>query len=865
MAELLQGLQIALGHAYRVERELTRGGMSRLFLATEASLNRQVVVKVLPPEFTSEVSAERFKQEIAVAAHLQHPNILPVLAAGAKDDLLYYVMPYVAGESLRHRLSREGKLPVRDAVQILTEVADALALAHVHGVIHRDIKPENILLQGGHAVLADFGVARALLEARSGGRLTETGWVVGTPGYMSPEQAAGEKHIDASADVYALAVVGYEMLTGRPPFEGPTAQALLVAHLSQPPKPLRAVRLDTPAAIETAIARALSKTPAERFRSAADFRDALFTTPRPGLTRRAVAWVGIAALLLLVAAFVLYQRRGPANLTSVKGPVRLVVLPFDNLGRAEDDYFADGMTEAITSRLAQLSGLAVIARTSALQYKHTSKLPKQIGDELRVQYLLEGSISWEKEANGSSRVRINPQLIRVADATHVWAQPYEDALSGVFKLQADIAERVAQSMNVTLLQPERQRLEEKPTENLEAYDLFLRGNERSGVFTETNVRSAIDLYQRAVKLDPKFAVAYRRLSWAHAFLYNGFEQTPKRLTLAREAADRAMQLRPDEGHLALAGYYFFLKDNAAALEQLKIADSLQPNQSEVSAFTGQAYIALGDWTHAVSYLESAVDRDPRSEVLTWTLGAAQDQLFRFASAVRSFDRAIVLDPSDPSAHFMKVETLLVLKGRGSETQAAAARALQSLGADRFLNVFLSTTVGWHFMLILSADPRVRETLERVRLGSGGFDSAAYYVTKAVVYRSLDDLARGRAYADSARGLLEARVRQAPGSPLAHGGLGVSYAVLGMKEPAIREGRQAVALNTSAQQAPDWLLNLGLIYAMVGEREDAIETLAKATDTLPGNYTRTYLRADPTLAPLLDDPRLRILPLPGEKK
>src|SRR2546428_831934 len=282
MGDLLARLQAALGDTYRIEKELGGGGMSRLYLATEASLHRQVVIKLLPPEFTSEVSAARFKQEIELAAHLQHPNILPVLTAGAKDDLLFYVMPFVPGESLRHRLTREGRLPVADAVRILHEIADALAQAHAEGVIHRDIKPENILLLGSHAVLTDFGVARALAESRSGGRLTDTGLALGTPGYMSPEQAAGERHVDARADVYALAVVGYEMLAGQPPFAGPTAQAVIAAHLTATPKPLADVRPESPPAVCNAIARALAKDPNARLRTAAEFRVVLGEMLRAG-------------------------------------------------------------------------------------------------------------------------------------------------------------------------------------------------------------------------------------------------------------------------------------------------------------------------------------------------------------------------------------------------------------------------------------------------------------------------------------------------------------------------------------------------------------------------------------------------------
>src|SRR5712691_1345871 len=303
MTDLQARLQAALGDAYQVERELGGGGMSRVFLATETSLHRAVVIKLLPPEFASEVSQARFKQEIELAAHLQHPNILPVLTAGAKGDLLFYVMPFVSGESLRHRLTREGKLPVADAVRIMHEMADALAYAHAEGVLHRDVKPENILLEGGHAVLTDFGVARALAESRSGGRLTDTGLAVGTPGYMSPEQAAGERHVDARADVYALAVVGYEMLAGQPPFAGPTAQAVIAAHLTATPKPLTDARPETPPAVANAIARALAKDPNARLRTAAEFRDAVSVASAAAapwlLSVRARVAAGVAILAVL--------------------------------------------------------------------------------------------------------------------------------------------------------------------------------------------------------------------------------------------------------------------------------------------------------------------------------------------------------------------------------------------------------------------------------------------------------------------------------------------------------------------------------------------------------------------------------------
>jgi len=364
MTDLRNRVQEALGDAYRVERELGGGGMSRLFLAEESSLHRKVVIKLLPPQFASEVSVARFRQEIEVAANLQHPNILPVLAAGARDNLLYYVIPFVPGESLRHRLTREGPLPVADALQILREMADALAYAHGQGILHRDIKPENMLLEGRHAVLTDFGVARALAEAQSGERLTEAGLAVGTPGYMAPEQAAGERHIDARADVYALAVVGYEMLSGKSPFEGPTAQAVLVAHLTTTPKSLTAVRPDVPKAVSDAIAKGLAKNPAERLQTAAALRDALQPAPtatppgRKALLAGALA-VTVALALGLWRLFV-GRSAGPLDADLV------AVAPFDVLA-PHLDLWREGLVDIVSRNLDGAGPIRTISPTTVIR------------------------------------------------------------------------------------------------------------------------------------------------------------------------------------------------------------------------------------------------------------------------------------------------------------------------------------------------------------------------------------------------------------------------------------------------------------------------------------------------------------------
>ena len=286
MDSLQEKLQAALGDSYRIDRELPGGGMSRLFIATERSLDRMVVVKVLPPELASEVSAARFQREMSVTAHLQHPHILPILTAGSRDHLLYYIAPYVAGESLRERLKRDGALPMPFALRTLNDVADALAFAHAQGVVHRDVKPENILLTGDRAVLADFGIARAVDAGRTAERVTAVGASVGTPGYMAPEQIVGDSEVDARADVYALGVVGYEMLAGTPPYSGATSRDLLAAQMGASPPPISSVRTDTPARVSSAITQALASDPALRPVTAGEFHRDVAGGERPRRSSR---------------------------------------------------------------------------------------------------------------------------------------------------------------------------------------------------------------------------------------------------------------------------------------------------------------------------------------------------------------------------------------------------------------------------------------------------------------------------------------------------------------------------------------------------------------------------------------------------
>lgn len=839
--------------------------MATVFLARDLRHQRAVAVKVLHPEIAAALGPERFLGEIRIAANLQHPHLLPLLDSGEADGFLYYIMPYIEGESLRERLTREHELPVPEAVRILRDVVDALAYAHAHGVVHRDIKPDNVMLSGRHAMVTDFGVAKAVSGATGRQALTTAGVALGTPAYMAPEQAAADPHLDHRVDIYAVGVLAYELLTGRTPFTGPTAQAMLAAQLTEQPEPLTKHRQKVPAALAAAVMKCLEKKPADRWQRADELLRELEPTEsavsrsRP-LARTvrlgAVIAVAIAVVALSAVAVRFLGRPAPQM-------PRLVVLPFENIGAPGDDYFADGVTDEITSKLAGLSGLRVIARTSAVQYKHTSKGVRQIGQELGVDYVLEGTVRWDRTAGGPGKIRVTPHLIRASDETDVWTEPLDGALADVFHLQGAIAERVVTGMNVILGTRDRQALATAATTNQEAYDYYLRGNAlvRQGA-TEKDLRAAIDMYHRATTLDPDFAAAYRQLSAANSALYTSFDQTDGRLRMARDAADQALRLRPEEGEWALGVLYGAQGKWSQALEHLKVAEGIRPNESGIVDRIGGTYLRLGDWARARAYLERAVTLDPQSAALNRALAFCYQQLFRYPDAIQYANRAIALEPGRPRPYVSIVFVSLLWKGHTADADSAVARAVRSLGPDQFVADELAPEpTPWLWANVFATQPQFRAALDGIRLAGLSIDSASWYLSSGTLHRSLGDSTKANAYTDSARVVLERRLRRAPGNADLHSLLGVAYAALRRKEAAIREGRAAVALVPDPLTSPDYRLNLGVVYAMVGERDAAIETLASVTDTLPGNYTRMYLRAIPLVAPLLNDPRLRVLALP----
>ena len=534
----------ALRDRYVLERELGRGGMATVFLARDLRHDRQVALKVLHPELAATLGPERFQREIRLAARLQHPHILTVHDSGETAGQLWFTMPLVEGESLRDRLRRETQLPVEDALRIATDAARALQYAHDHGVVHRDIKPENLLLtKDGSTLVADFGIARAL-DTAGIERLTETGLSLGTPTYMSPEQASGERTVDARSDQYSLACVLYEMLAGEPPFTGPTAQAVIARRVSGEVPPLRRVRPSVPESVEHATLRALAPVPADRFPDAAAFAQAIASaTPpqnavpaattvivRPPIrARRRIGGLIGGALVLAAFAAVWHPWRHPTRAAALlrvgdRGgttqrpagtsdgeahrPTVIAVLPFENLGPADDEYFAAGMTDEITSRLAAVSGLGLVPSRAVQRYARTNMTMREIGRELGIDYLLVGSVRWAGADSASKSVRITLELLRAKDERQLWATTYDREITDIFKVQSDIAEQVIERLGVTMLEGERNRLSARPTENHEAYILYLKGRYFWNKRTEADIQTALDYFQRAVDLDPGYSRAW---------------------------------------------------------------------------------------------------------------------------------------------------------------------------------------------------------------------------------------------------------------------------------------------------------------------------------------------------------------------
>ncbi len=868
--------------AFRVKRELGRGAAGVVYLAHDTKLDRQVAIKSLPAELMENPRARsRFSREAKVLALLNHPNIATIHEQIEEaEGVGYLVLEYVAGQTLAERIARGG-FKLEEALTIALQIAEAVAAAHEHDVIHRDLKPGNIkITPEGKVKVLDFGLAKAVggeaLDEQT--TVTEPGRVIGTPAYMSPEQARG-KPTDKRSDIWSFGCVLYEMLTGRMPFRGETISDTL-ANILQTEPDWKVLPQGTPANICVLLRRCLEKDPRRRLQHIGDARIEISETLRLPATAPLVTTTSpvsfkpevavkpkLRTMAMIIGAVITIVLSGIAvwfvskeQAQPVSKEIRLVVLPFENLGSTEDEYFADGVAEEIMSRLSAISKLGVISRTSAIRYKNSNKTIQQIGQELGVEYVLEGTVRWERPSDGPSRVRVTPQLIRVPDDTHLWSDRYDAVLADIFQVQSDIAERVAKELDIALLEPEWQALKGRLTENLEAYDYYLRGNEYYHRGLESDFRIAIQMYEKAVELDPTFALAYARLSEGHLYMYwLHFDHSDVRLARAKKAVDIAFQLNPDlpEVHLALGHYYYHgLLDYDRALEQFAIARESQPNNSDLLSFIGFVQRRQGKFEEALANIKRACELDPLSYVLADEVGGTLELLRKYPEAERYYDRVISLAPDVFWGYCAKAWLYLLWEGSTEKARALLEEAPENVRLEKeTVNLLVDIDV---------FDGNYQEALNRLSMKSEDVDDQFNFIPTALrcaqIYGYMNKKELAKKYYDEARIILETKIEEQPEDARFHSALGIAYAGLGRKEDAIREGKLAVELLPVTKEAMRGLNRveaLARIYVMVGEFDAAIDQLEFLLER-PSELSIPLLRLDRAWDTLRDHPRFKKL-------
>jgi len=642
---------------YTIESELGRGGMAVVHLAEEKKHARKVAIKALRPEFTASVGAERFLREIGIAARLSHPHIVPLIDSGESDGQLYYVSPFIPGGSLRDRLLVERKLPLRDAQRIAQEIGAALDYAHRNGFVHRDVKPENILFADGHALLADFGVAHAI-ACPGTETLTEGGLAVGTPAYMSPEQATAEENLTGASDVYSLACVVYEMLAGEPPFHGGTQRSIMSRHVMETPRPLRVLRPDAPPGVEQAVARALAKRPVERFPGAMEFVNALNSLATDE------------------------GRHFSATVRTV------AVMPFVNASpEVENDYLSDGITDELIDALAKVEGLRVASRTSVFALKGKPQDIRAIGALLGASVVLEGTVRKSGE-----RLRVTAQLTSAEDGRLLWSQRYDRTLSDVFAIQDELANTIVTTLRATWFADLDQPVSKRYTQSVVAYGLYLKGRFAWNKRTQEGVLEGIEYFEQAIAEDPGYALAYTGLADSYALqidyrnvaVKNGFVR-------AKENALKALQLDDTlaEAHASLAWTLFIYDwDWAAAGREFRRSIELDSRYATAHQWYAFLLASQGRLEEALVEAHTAQELDPASISIRRALGYVYVYARRYDQGQYHLSRAVAMNPAAEESYRVLGLTL-ALHGQFDEAERVLREATGLSGAGTYTRVTLA--------------------------------------------------------------------------------------------------------------------------------------------------------------------------------
>jgi serine/threonine protein kinase/tetratricopeptide (TPR) repeat protein len=872
---------------YKILEKLGEGGMGVVYKAQDTKLDRFVALKFLPAHVAkSEQEKTRFFQEAKSASALNHPNVCTIYGIDEADEMQFIEMESVDGATLRDKVTASSPLPVKQVVDYAIQIAEALQEAHSKGIIHRDIKAENIMVNSKDQIkVMDFGLAKL----KGSLKLTRTSSTIGTLAYMSPEQIQGIE-ADTRSDIFSYGVVLFEMTTGKMPFRGEHEAAVMYSIVNEEPENAAKFRSDIPDELLHILKKSLEKDPEDRYQSMSEIivdlrrlkkestrvvrikeyqtgaeikKQTAAVTKQHMMVSRQSIMLGTAVIVLLLGG--LFFKESLRSLFTRDEKKVIVVLPFENLGPDDKNYFVDGMTDEVTSRLSGLSGLKVIARSSAVQYKNTTKSLKQIGEELGVNFILQGTVRWET-VDGKTNVRVNPTLIRVEDETQAWSESIESVLSSAFKLQSDIASRVAGAMNVALAGTEKQSLETSLTENSEAYDLYLQAAEYSSrSMSRQDNDIAIRLLEQAVRIDPSFAAAYARLAKVHGSYYWFFyDRTEKRIAMALDAAKKAVQLAPDlsEAREAMGWYYYHTQlDYVNALKEFDLALKYSPSNANVHYGIAAVKRRQGDMQGSIASFKNSIEANPRATDIIRQLGETQTLQRDYAAADVSLERSIAMTPDVVTIYWDRIKNELLWKGdiASAKRMFSDAKLLGKNVDMKYLVEFIEYSLELYDRKY-DAAWRVLDKMPEEEINNSQFTFSTVTLLKGELLKAKGRSAEAQKYYAQAVADLQQRIIAAPNDERYHSALGIALAGVGRSEEAVRSGLKAIELLPYEKEA--WrgsfrMMEMAQIYGMVGEEEKAMDLIEKLL-SLPCELSRHSLRHDPAWMPLKNNKRFQKL-------